>query len=389
MNELNALATMRDGLPEASPEVLATVRSQLTNLEVPPLVPVHAVRRNHRWRRRAFASAAAAAAVAAAVVLSVTVGTTDRQPPLGSPGRVPGSSAVDAPPMRTVSQVLDVAAAYALRDGRTLSAGQYRYVRTHSLGLTTVGSPPANGAYQFTEYTSELWLPQQTSGTRFLKSTDNQSVSYATEAQREWAARQMPGGLPKPGVEWMTAQGDQEWQPYPPGSVSFAVHCLPTPCHASTVWDRPTAALLAEAPRDVQSLRADLFAYAQSQQDEAVKYGKSWLTVEDAAYSAAARLIGQGEVPDDLRAVLYQVVKTIPGVAVVPSLANYDNVSGIAVAKTDSWGVEHDLIFGSDGSYLGDKSVVVHSSEAYKLPAGTVIGYSAVTYDVQAEPAIH
>jgi hypothetical protein len=120
-----------------------------------------------------------------------------------------------------------------------------------------------------------------------------------------------------------------------------------------------------------------------------VTYGKSWLTVDEAAYDAAVRLIGQGEVPDDLRAVLYQIVKTIPGVRVIPTLANYDNVSGVAVAKTDSWGVEHDLIFASDGSYIGDKTVVVHPSAAYKLPAGTVIGFSAVSYDVRTKPTIH
>jgi hypothetical protein len=386
MNELNTVATMRERLPEPSTEVLAKIRAQLAGLEAEPLVPVITIRRKHRWQRRAFASAAVAG-VAAAVVLSVAIGTPDRQPAPGSAASAPGSSAVEAPPMRTVSQVLDTAAAYALR-GPTLGPGQYRYVRTHSLGLTTIQSPPTNGAYQFTEYTSELWLPQSTSDTRYLKITSNQSVRYATDAQRDWA-RRMPGGPPEPSVDWMTAQGDQNWQPYPPGSGLVTVVCYPTACPARTVWDSPTAALLAEAPRDVQRLRADLFAYAQGQHDEAVQYGKTWLTVDDAAYNAAARLIGQGEVPDDLRAVLYQVVKTIPGVEVIPALANYDDVSGVAVAKTDSWGVEHDLIFGSDGSYLGDKSVLVHPSEPYQLPAGTVIGYSAVTYDVQAKPAIH
>jgi hypothetical protein len=290
--------------------------------------------------------------------------------------------------MRTVSQVLDVAATHAVRDAPMLSAGQYRYVRTHSLAVTVVDSPPADGAYEFTEYTTELWLPPATSDTRFMKITYNQSVHYATEAQRDWAKR-LPGGLPKPSVDWMTAQGDQDWQPYPPGPGLGLLRCVPTPCPAPTLWETPTATLLAAAPRDVPSLRADLFSFAQSQHDEAVRYGKSWLTVDEAAYDAAATLIGRGEVPDDLRAALYQVVKTIPGVQVIPSLANFDGVSGVAIAKTNSWGVEHDLIFSSDGSYLGDKAVLVHSSEAYKLPAGTVIGYSAVTYDVQGKPTIH
>jgi hypothetical protein len=93
-------------------------------------------------------------------------------------------------------------------------------------------------------------------------------------------------------------------------------------------------------------------------------------------------------VPDDPRAVLYQVVKTIPGVALIPSLANYDGGSGVGVGKTDSWGVEHDLIFGSDGSLIRDKTVVVRPSEPYQLPAGTVIGYFAVTYDVKPKPAL-
>lgn len=294
-----------------------------------------------------------------------------------------------------MAQLLDAASAGALRTGApSLKAGQYRYLRTHGYGVTSLDDPPGNGAYEFSEYTNEQWLPASAKGTRYNRSVNDIAVHYPSARQRKYAAS-VPGGIPKRYVEWDVAKGDGDYvQVYShvAGGPPTKIPCSGSGCTPESkisVWDVATAPTVAKLPRDTAGLRASLYRYAKKNHAEAVKYGKgTQLGVDDAAYFGITNLLSSAVVvPSNLRAALYQVAKTIPGIKLIGSLANYDGAHGIAIGRVDAFGVEHDLIFTrSGGAYIGDRTVATRPSVEYKVRAGTLLGYTALTTGVKGKP---
>ncbi|MDQ2959187.1 MAG: CU044_5270 family protein, partial [Actinomycetota bacterium] len=336
--------------------------------------------------RPVLVGVAAAALVAAGCAAALATRSEQRSAPVASPADRTVTSTSDRTstpaPVRfvTAAQVLDSAATYSLTTA-TPPAGQYRYVRSHALGvLATRGERAIN---VFINSIDENWISPSSTGVSYEHLQTNLNPRYVHPGDNAYLNQNAPGGAPQPASYWFvnTADGHSK-QVYPPAS--------PTSCDGCdnlSVWVDPQPAGLARLPREVGALRAVLYNYATGQLSGG-SYGKR-LTVDDVAFGAASTVLSSPLLPDDLRAALYRVTKTIPGITLKGSLANFDGTRGIAISRTSSAGVERDLIFDTaGGGYIGERTIALKSDNEYGLPAGTVQDYTAVTTSVAAKPVL-
>lgn len=140
-------------------------------------------------------------------------------------------------------------------------------------------------------------------------------------------------------------------------------------------WGSPSPEFLDSLPRDREELRDRLY-------DDSDGGGQS----EDGnALTYIADIIRSGRVPADLRAALFEVAKTIPGVAVTDDAAVLDGRRGVAIGHTEGVdGVRSELVFDrTTGLLIGERVVVV--GDKLNLPAGTVTTSTAITTSVVNE----
>lgn len=110
-----------------------------------------------------------------------------------------------------------------------------------------------------------------------------------------------------------------------------------------------------------------------------------------------------GAAPADLRAALYRVVSTIPGVTVVDRSPDLDGRQGVALGLLDPWGTRQDIIIDpANGTYIGTREVVAEAdigsgygssrADGYVPPnrtigpVGQVIGSSSITVSAADKP---
>jgi hypothetical protein len=104
-----------------------------------------------------------------------------------------------------------------------------------------------------------------------------------------------------------------------------------------------------------------------------------------------------GPVPADLRAALYQVASRLPGITLVDSTANLDGRHGVAIGHASpNTLTRRDIIFDrAGGQFIGERDVLVRGEQVDRadangpsvtLPAGTVVGSTAVTVAVADRP---
>ncbi|WP_375387588.1 CU044_5270 family protein [uncultured Amnibacterium sp.] len=90
-----------------------------------------------------------------------------------------------------------------------------------------------------------------------------------------------------------------------------------------------------------------------------------------------------GVVPADLRAAMYRAAAMIPGVEITEREANLDGRTGIAIGRTESNGIRQELIIDpQNGRLIGEREVVTRADVIPGFPAGTPMGFTAVTATV-------
>ncbi|HET9631779.1 MAG TPA: CU044_5270 family protein [Terrabacter sp.] len=269
-----------------------------------------------RVRRSVAVLAAACALIAAPVGLSLT-------------GRPAGASVAAA-------GVLDTAAIHATDP--PASGDQYWKITTTG-GHTATRHETRNAS----DVSSTWWVLDRTIA--------YVAVDGARPTYTEWA----------PGISQRQLTGGPGWSPVPGGTSIETTNLAPNELPGG--WQTPNPAFLAALPRDVDQLRDRLYADAQG-------HGSS---VDGEVVVYVADVLRSGLVPADLRAALFQVLKTVPGVDVTSRAVTLQGQLGVGIARTEPVnGTRQEIMVDpSTGLLIGERTVAVEGTSG--VPAGTVI----------------
>lgn len=137
-------------------------------------------------------------------------------------------------------------------------------------------------------------------------------------------------------------------------------------------WQSPNPGWLAELPRETDALRHRLFqdtsGHGRSHDGEVLVY--------------VADVLRSGLVPADLRAALFRVLETVPGVDIIRR--HDDGLVAIGRLETVDGERQEILIDPATGAYVGDRMVQVEAIEEPEgtIPAGAIRADSRVTRTV-------
>jgi RNA polymerase sigma-70 factor (ECF subfamily) len=134
-------------------------------------------------------------------------------------------------------------------------------------------------------------------------------------------------------------------------------------------WQQPSPAWLASLPLDPAALRDRLYA-------DTAGHGRS---VDGEAFVYVADLLRSGVVPADLRAALYRVLATVPGVEITSSHATIGGASGVGLGYYEAAnGMRQEIVVNpADGELVGERYVAVEAIDG--IPGGTVTGTTTWT----------
>jgi len=97
-------------------------------------------------------------------------------------------------------------------------------------------------------------------------------------------------------------------------------------------------------------------------------------------FNYALDTLRNGVTPADLRAALYRVMSTLPGIVVTQDVINLDGRAGTALGIQGP-GIRQDVIIDpTTGQFIGSRSV--QTAQAEGIPAGTTVGWTAVQTEV-------
>lgn len=271
----------------------------------PTVTPLHR-RASRRTRTRTLVAVSASAAVALGlVVTSITVDDGAG----GGPKITVGGSSAEA------AELLEQAARITPADP-PVAPGQYWQVRSVSVqeGGSSLDNPARMGRLE-TERTD--WIPVDADGsvftvrdTRFLGSADVTDTSHHV-----W--------------EFPALEGHQPW------------------------WSGPTPEFLAALPRDTDALRERLYA-------DAAGRGQS---LDGEVFVLIGDVLRSGVVPADLRAALFHVMQTVPGVEVTDHSAVLDGRTGVAFGRVEPGANErYEIVIDPEtGTVIGEREVVANA----------------------------
>jgi RNA polymerase sigma-70 factor (ECF subfamily) len=139
-------------------------------------------------------------------------------------------------------------------------------------------------------------------------------------------------------------------------------------------WQTPTAAFLADLPRDPQRLLERI-------RHDAADAGPSR---DGEALVLIADMLRSGIVPGDVRAALFRAAALIPGVELVDEQANLNGQVGVAVGRYEpNAGDRNEIIFEPDtGMVIGERQILVDRGYGPHLPVGSAIAWTAVATEV-------
>jgi hypothetical protein len=337
------IADLRTDVPELSDEAFAASRARLqTVIEPVPVTtgpqPDAAVvslprKRLLRSPPRRLVASAAAAVVLAAGVLFVQAARSDSPAPVASAAATLNSAADNINPV-----------------DEPIEPGQYRYIASHSRGLSHYVTFLADGEapdpfIALEDWTHEEWVPADLT---------QQCVLRSRATSREWVV------------------GDEE-RAEEAGIEPLATEVLEEakPCTDSGDWSRyPSAEFLASVPRDPRRLY------------DLLRHKPMPVAMSDASWvmNRVTATLNSGRAPADLRAALYRALALLPGLEVTEQVANLDGHRGTALGLTE-YGVRHDLIIDpATGQYIGERTVYV--SNDFDLPPGTTATSTSVSNPV-------
>lgn len=104
-------------------------------------------------------------------------------------------------------------------------------------------------------------------------------------------------------------------------------------------------------------------------------------SVDGEAFSYIVRALILGTMPAELRGAFYEAAARIPGVSITEGVATIDGRTGVAIGRDEGSSHRTEMIIDpTTGLYIGDRSVAL--SAIGEIPAGTVVGWSAVSTSV-------
>lgn len=343
MDQLELLRSMREVGP-TPPASLQAGRRELTARI--------AAERSARPRRRlmwpAIGAAAAAMTVGAIVVGSVLgVGTR-------------GLGGADAAAAASLEQA---ATASLGAVDPVVAEGEYLRITTHAVYAITqsrAASPdspepasPADGTYLASQ-DSTLYIPADPAGEWVWVREASQAVQTFGPLSEE-AAALLIDDLGHQAQVWRGAGGDI----------------------GQGLGTRPTAADWRALPAEPAQLLDHIRRITAGQGVSAEQSTLDWI----------AQALGSGTVPAEVRATMYQTLALVPGIVITEDQANLDGRTGTAFALSygdDSHVAVHQelIVDPSSGQFIGERRT---SLEPFgEIPAGTVMGWSAVQTDVAA-----
>ena len=283
----------------------------------------HISGRGARSRRLSWKLPAAVATVAAIVVAAVLLS-----------GLAP-TSGTEA---RAASGVLRQTAAVAAgREPVTLPPGAYAYSRSRGVHLVTtvIGGKAFNALVPSVR---EIWIARDGSGR--IRERSGKPVFLTAADRAAWLA------AGRPVIEKSGTADDR----YGPGGLHFEdLSSLPTDPKRLAETLRQRAALT-DVPVDVET----------------------FVIVGD--------LLRETIGPPAVRAALYQVAASLPGVQLVGRVTDPAGRAGIAVAMTSDYSgglVRHELVFDPRTSaLLAERQVLLERVKWTGAPPGTVLGYT-------------
>jgi RNA polymerase sigma-70 factor (ECF subfamily) len=139
-------------------------------------------------------------------------------------------------------------------------------------------------------------------------------------------------------------------------------------------WGLPHPDFLAALPRDTSALRERIYADVDAAGGGESRDGR--------AFGLVAATLRTGVAPADLRAALYRVLATVPGVEVTDRDARVGPGAGVAFGRLESTdGRRRELVVvPSTGELLGEREVATRGFDG--VPAGTVTGETRVVRSV-------
>jgi RNA polymerase sigma-70 factor (ECF subfamily) len=330
MNDLAELERFRAELPDA-PAARASARRRLVNRTLVPQ------RRSHApvlARRRLVLVTAAAVVAAGGLVAVDTLVLGDR----------PAGASAEA------ASLLEQAAERAIGAADPV-VGPDEYLRVTTVAVYATMTVDDSGPETYTSwldtYTEELFVPG--------------------DPDREWVLRRSPRVPYRPvDAELAEPYGLPEFEGFTErarGGGFFGEPVTPS-------WQTPTAALLADLPRDperlLQRIRHDAADAGPSRDGEALVL--------------IADVLRSGVVPGGLRAALFRAAALIPGVELVDEQANLNGQVGVAVGRYEpNSGHRQEIIFEPDtGMVIGERQVLVDRGYGPHLPVGSAIAWTAV-----------
>jgi hypothetical protein len=279
-------------------------------------------------RRRVLVAAGLVAAVTAAVVV------------LPSALRAPTASA-------SAASLLSHAADAIHATDPVASPGQWWRIESHESYLTTVTGTDEDAE----SLTQSSWLAESRRVQYAAADGTRPSVIIDSGSR---AVRQLAGP-------------DDAAAPLFGAAETWTTGLAPTTVPAG--WQQPSPMWLAALPRDPMALRDRLYT-------DTAGHGRS---ADGEAFVYVADLLRSGVVPADLRAALYRVLATVPGVEITSSRVQLGARTGVGLAYYEATdGTRQEIVVDpSNGELVGERYVAVEAIDG--IPAGTVTGTATWT----------
>lgn len=288
--------------------------------------------RRRWWGVRIVSGVVAAAAVTAAVVFT-------------------HNGAALSPSQAAVIQLHAAARAAAREPAPVARAGQWVFTTTESTGLSYAAVGPGAAAPVAASVTSrdQQWVPVNATGTyQLLRKSTTTAVHYLHPGDRARLHGRFAWPLRDGPLQWEELQGTT-------GYVGFGA---------------PTVAFLAQLPTDPAALRPIIVAAIKGQGPD-----PDWELLD-----TVASVLRSGIAPPKLRAALYDIAASIPGVQLISDAPTYNGRHGIAVMLSRPL-ARLEVIFDPVTSDLLGTREIATIATAYH-PAGIVLDDESVTVTI-------
>ena len=355
MTEIDALKRLNDDVPPATPLALARARQRVLSGQ--------SAERRSTGRRRMVLAGALAGTLAVGFLVNDVVTRTD--------GTVaPGASADAGTFLATAANQ-----STSVQDA-PIPAGQYRHVTQRIQQGWNFG--PRNAYHGTRLSVSEWWVPSTQKPPFTAISVLGAEREFSSKAAEQLWRRIDPLNVKPQQIKTADACAVMTG-----GSILMQPKGTTDSCKAS--WLAPSADFIARLPRDPAALLAALR-----------KNDHTWPGLGDApaqgdyrAFERAGSILVSGFATSEQRATVYNALRGIHGIRLLPDVVNLDGKAGRAIGLVEMWGVRKELIIDSKtGQFIGLREVATVTAplngdgDPIPYKSGDVISWTSVATQI-------